>query len=191
MNDTPDPLETRLRGNLLTMRIIVGALIVGASALLIIATVKRMGDGQPRPPVVGLVGVAFVIGAPLAAAIVPNFTRRQWERQVAGGMWPGLPQSPHGPALPATPVEEVSEDDETIRWWGLYQTVLIIRCALLEGAAFLQGVAFMVEGNLFSVILGVVMVGMLLAQWPRREAIDRWVEERRETVERLRSEEMP
>jgi hypothetical protein len=187
MNDAPGSLDDKLRGMLLTMRIVVGVLIAGSTVFLGFAIVRRsMAPQPPRDPVIALVGVAFAVGAPIAAAIVPNLVRRQWERQVAAGMWPGSAASQYGPAVPATPVEEVEPDQETMRWWGVHQTVLILRCGLLEGAAFLQGLAYLVEGNLFSLPLGFAMIGLILMQWPTRERLDRWVEARREAVDQIR-----
>lgn len=192
MNDPGSNLEESLKKNLLVIRIVTGALIAGVVTLLAIVLFIRQTNPQPpRQPVVGLVGVVFAAVALVVAAIVPGFIRRSWERQVAGGMWPAVPQRGGAAPLPPTPVEKVSPDDETNRWWGLYLTTHIVRCAILEGAAFLQGVAYLVEGNLFSLALGIGLLIVLAMQWPRREPIDRWVEARREAVEQIRAGQVP
>ena len=67
-----------------------------------------------------------------------------------------------------------------------YQTRLIIRCALIEGAAFFAIVAFMIERQLLSLVVAGALLLALLSCFPTRSKVEDAVENERREIEQLR-----
>jgi Na+/melibiose symporter-like transporter len=184
MSEPNGKLESVLSTNLLITRIIVGTLASVVILFLGIFPAPRMTEGKPpAQPVIVIVGLTVAAVALAAFAVAQNVVTRMLERQVAGGAWSSPWSGPEG--------KFTADEGATFRWWVLYLTALIARCALLAGAALSQVVAYFIEGNLFSLGLGFGLLAVLLYQWPNRERVDRWVEARREAVERLQRGEIP
>jgi len=59
-----------------------------------------------------------------------------------------------------------------------YQTGLIIGLALLEGAAFLNIMAYMIEGTIYSLGVAAVLLVLLLARFPTVVGVSDWIEQR-------------
>jgi hypothetical protein len=119
------------------------------------------------------------------AAFAPKFIERRLQRQVAAGRWPVV-QTTDPRLLPPQDAHNVSAEEATFRWGSMYTTPLIVRCALLEGAAFLLCIAYLIDGSVISLVAAGALLAILVYQWPGRDRIDRWVERRRDAVEALR-----
>ena len=59
----------------------------------------------------------------------------------------------------------------------LYQTQLIVGAALLEGAAFFAGIAFMLERDPIAAGMALVLLAVLAARFPTRDRIEAWLEQ--------------
>jgi hypothetical protein len=185
MSEPNRNLENALNTNLLTARIIVGML--ATFVILTLGAFTALGETWDKPlskPRIGIVGPLAVAGVALAVVVVvPKVAVPMVERRVARSAW-SLPWwGPEG--------KFTGDASMTFRWWVLYLLVLSNRCALLGGAAGLQVVAYFTDRSLFSLGLGLGLLAVLLYQWPSRERVDRWVEARREAVERLQRGESP
>lgn len=62
--------------------------------------------------------------------------------------------------------------------FGVFQTARIVQGALLESAGVLQGVAYLLEGQPWSLGVGGLMVLLLLFVTPTRNAATRWLQRR-------------
>jgi hypothetical protein len=84
------------------------------------------------------------------------------------------------PRFFASPVERsFSGDSKSLSVRPLaatYQTLLIIRCALLEGAAFFSLVAYMIERQPIAIGAAVVLLVALLANFPTASRLEAWIE---------------
>src|SRR5262245_10085241 len=109
---------------LLVMRIIHGALCFGTVSTAVILVAIANPGPPPVPPMLTWFGVAFAVFCLLQSLVVPYFIDSARRRRVAAGQSADDPDS----------------------WWTAYQTRLIIALALLEGAAFFQPVAYLLEG---------------------------------------------
>jgi len=65
----------------------------------------------------------------------------------------------------------------------VYQLKLIIRYALLEGGAFLNLIAFMVEHQTWSLGIVGVIVGVMILLFPTPGRIHYWIKEQKELLE--------
>lgn len=132
-----------------TCKIIAGALVFGVVAFAAVVVVLRLGR-QPGGTLISFVAVGFA-----AAMIVV----RQFVLGIAGGRT-GPPQP--GPAGPL----------------ALYQTRMIIGLAILEGAAFFNCIAYLLEGRWWTLLAVAVLVARMLASFPTRTRLRQWVADR-------------
>jgi hypothetical protein len=140
-----------------TAQIIHGALIMGCvavMALMILLRTQTMADqAPPDPPIVSYVLAGLGVLNLVLAYIVPGMIAR-------------------------TNAQRLDKSDEGA-WWGLYQMQLIIGDALLEGAAFMQWIGYYLEGQLWVVGLGVVLLAALALRFPTLSHAEYWIEQQK------------
>ena len=66
---------------------------------------------------------------------------------------------------------------------GSYQVKLIVGLALLEGAAFLNLVAYLLEGRTLSLWMAVLLAGLLAMRFPTVAGVENWLEGRKRVTE--------
>jgi hypothetical protein len=190
MNDSRDLLDARLNKILLVNRLVLACLIFGATTFLgLVLFLRAHGNRPPAGFVLTPAGLVVAAGALAVAAVLPSIPLRRWRRQIAAGTWPIQKSSDPAFQAPADPLN-ASPEEEILGWWNLYPGVLIVRCAPIEGAAFFQCLAYLMEGSPISLAAAAGLLAILTYQWPGRERIDRWVETQREAVEMLRRNEI-
>jgi hypothetical protein len=153
MNDPsgPDPYAGRLR----VMRILHAALCLGVLFFLgIVLALAPLIKPPPEVPLISYVIAGFAVVSCALAWLMPTVGTPSARRR----------QTTDQP------------DSDRDRWWELYQTRLILRCAPLEGGAFAQLIAYLLEGQPFILGLGVALFLLLAVQFPTRERVERWVE---------------
>lgn len=163
----------QLTNQLRAMRIIIVALCLGVLGFMGIAVYLRWsGQAQPLPatPVISYVGAAFAAGILPTALFLPRLLERTWRRQLAGDAGRAAAEAP-----PAT-------HDQ--RWWMLYQTRMIISAALLEAPAFFLLVAYLIEGQVWTVLMALAFVTGIAWKYPSQESVERWVREQDELSRR-------
>ncbi|MCO6047012.1 hypothetical protein NG895_24195 [Aeoliella sp. ICT_H6.2] len=64
-----------------------------------------------------------------------------------------------------------------------YQTLLIVGLALYEGAAFFNLVAFLVEGQMFSLAVAVVLIAAIVMALPTVGRVQDWIDARQRRAE--------
>jgi hypothetical protein len=179
MHPTEDPLTpARLRVlQIVTVAMVMGALTFLAIALFIVL-VQNQGRGMAPPaglPLISLLAAGFLVGQALMSFVLPAAVARSTLRRIAAGTWKPAP----GAEVPATDAGKLL---------ALYQTVLIVGLALLEGACFFGGIAYLLEGPPFAA--GVVVVGLLLmlARFPTESRVRHWLEDQKEQLAQARRE---
>ncbi len=155
-----------------TVQIIVGSLLLGSGIFGVIAYILRSQDQRPLPAdpfltylMAGLGVMQFVF-----SFIVPRMVLASALAQrdsAAPGEAPRL--------APRSPMAE-----EVGRLLLLHQTTLIIGCALIEASIFMQCIAYIIEGQQISMILGALLWVVLLFKIPRRDQIEQWLDRQRE-----------
>ena len=148
---------------LLTMRIIIGALVMGVLTFSAVAVVVRaQGNMRPPPavPVISYVAAGQGVLMLVLQAIVPAAI-------VAGGR------------------KAIPPGAGTDGWLGLYMTRMIVGAALLEGAAFTFLMGYMVEGPPWALAGGVAFAALILIlYYPTLDRIERWAEAQRDAMQR-------
>jgi hypothetical protein len=160
-----DELAARVR----TAQIITAAIILGAAAFLVVAFVVRAQSSDPAPDRTPLSWVALV--AALVMAVAYYFVIDA----VAAGQRRRIAQS---------------GGNDPKGWYAAYQTTLVAGLAVLEGAAFLLIVAYLVEGswekNWVPLVAAAGFIAFMATLFPSRPGIERWIAEQRE---KLRAEQ--
>lgn len=152
-----DAQRSHLPRQLVTMRIIAGALCAGVVVFgVIVLLVDRHVTEEPRLAFVALV---VSVGCIMAAAILPRVIGKRGQSSLTDvpGEQSERPRSP--------------ESDEAYlvsRGMAIYQTRLIISLAILEGAALLNLIAYMLEGQAVNVAVAFVLLTLMMIQFPSR-----------------------
>lgn len=165
------------------MQIIVGALAAGAASFfgVVLVLPPPGGAGPPNELLLTYMAIAVGIGCFLLSLIVPGIIARNLRQDIASGkrsdvaekMLSGLPES----------VREVAPLTMA------YQTVLIIRSALLEGGAFFALVSYMIERQTSSLVVAGALILLILGGMPTRSKIEEAIERERRDINELRQME--
>ena len=157
-NDSSRPLTW-----MSTQQVIAGSLIAGVAIFALVVTVIRSGQGPLFNSKVGLdsplvlVGLVVAVSAVMTNVLLPNLMFRTPPEQ-----------------LKAARTRE--ERVEALR--GMSQIKLIVRYAILEGAAFLNLILFMLEGSALNLGLAIVLLLLMMAHFPTTGRIEAYLETR-------------
>jgi hypothetical protein len=158
MNREENPALQRM---LRTTQIISVALAMGVAIFLGIVIVLGKDKALQGNELVSYFGLLFAVLTLVAAKFVPEVVARSGVRSIAG---------------------RDSELDVIERLAGVYQTTVIIRGALLEGAAFLNGVFFMIFGHPLNLFVAAILLAALLFAIPTRRRVLDWMQRQRDAL---------
>jgi len=180
-------LAERLGPAIMTLRIIVVALASGVAAFAVAAVVIRMQQAAAQAnDADGLLTTLGIAAAPVALLLsrfLPGTIVANSRRQIASGQY-GSAGRPPAPQASGSPSSAAAVDDDA-KLFMVYQTKTIIAAALLEGAAFLNIVAFLLGGNLIALGVACLLALAIAAMFPRTSSVVEWIEGQR----RLMAEE--
>lgn len=168
-----------------TMQIIVGAL-AGGVVMFFVAVLAITSGNPPKPPDTPMLSYMALAAAPaaiLVAMFFPGFVLRSQRQAMLAGQPTLQAGSTGGRPLPEA-------EQKLMPFVGGYQTALIIRSAILEGAAFFCLVAYMIEGQTWSLVGAGVLLLFILTGVPTRSRIEDAVERERRAIEELRQMQM-
>lgn len=155
MSDSSATPNARIR----TMQIIAGALIAGVVVFGVVVVLALGALNQP--PAEGIVkymALGFIALELVPFALVPTFVTAESITQAQAGN-----RLPEGDGLP----------------YGLYQARMIIRFALLEGAAFFNLVAVIIEHHWWNLAAAGALAFLMLLMFPTRTRVEQWIETQR------------
>jgi hypothetical protein len=158
-----------------TMQIIVAALISGVLVFAAIAFLAS--DGPPaKEPFLAYAAVGAALVSVLLWAVVPAVVGGRLRQSIVDGNAEQLTMR-----LPLS--EELGDVG---RLATTYMARLIIAAALLEGAAFLNLISYMVERQPISLITAGVLALLLASQIPTRSRLEEWIDREMTTIAQLR-----
>jgi hypothetical protein len=156
-----DAQRNELQTVVSTMQVIVGALALGVMNFLLVVVLFDIGGNRQAadPPTLSFAAACVAVVAIVAAYLMPWYLAGPMRRTIVKN-------------------EVGSGETTTIRKLArMYQTLLIIRCAVLEGGAFFCCVSFMLEHHIVALIAAVVLLTVLLMQFPTRHRAEAWLEQ--------------
>lgn len=135
------------------LQIITGSLVLGVVLMALIAVFAIGALENPQGSLLSSLGVGFAALAFVMHLVVPAV--------VANG--------------------QLASADRN-RLYGMYLQKTILGLAILEGAAFINLVALMVEHNWWSLAIAGGLVFWMLAMFPTSTRVDHWVETQQLTL---------
>jgi hypothetical protein len=166
-----------LRQILTNTRIITAALINGVIVFLIVVIFVMKGEAKPAPQVHTYLSFAIGIAALVLSRIIPNLVGRSIERALIEGKQVALP-----PQL-KTPAEVGIVGNLAF----LFQTRMIVGLAILEGAAFYNVLAYMLERQQISLVMVGLLLAAMLLKFPTRGGLESWLAAEMKSLDELRS----
>lgn len=163
------PEDVSLDQRVRVMQIIVAAMALGIVSFMGITIFIRLSQQQapPEMPVLTYIALGYTPIALVLQAILPGMMAAARSQ---------TPERLEGLAGKGDEVPDVGSLCAT------YQTLLIISMAIIEGAAFLALIAYLVDGNVLTLGAALVLLAVLLAKFPTVSRVERWIEERREAM---------
>jgi hypothetical protein len=169
--------ERFLRAMLTNMRIISAALISGVIVFMAVVLFVIKGDPQPGLPLLTYIGLGFGALALVFSFIVPGFMGSSIKQALLEGKRVELPAQ-----FKAS--QEVGIVGNLL---FLFQTRIIIGYAILEGAAFFNLVAYMLERQEVSLAVVGLLLGAMLIKFPTRGRVEGWLADEIRSLNELRS----
>jgi hypothetical protein len=153
----------------------IGPMLAGPQAAAVQAGVPA-GDlsDQTFKAILSYAAIGAAALAVLMSFILPKVISAAGAKSAAARAQPG------GNAGKAATLESI--DEQRGRLLPLFQTQLIIRAAILEGAAFFAAVMYMLTGNLILAGVAIALLLVMLAAFPTRPRLDRWLEQQQERL---------
>ncbi len=138
-------------------QIIAGALIGGVLIFAAIAFVIGRGK-PPGDPMLAYIAVAAAVAEVVGCLVVPKLVTRE--------------------SVSRNAVEPQRTPEMSL--YAVYQVRLIIRFALLEGAAFFCGIAYISTARWWTLAAMLLLAGIMIAFFPGRAGYDDWVREQQD-----------
>jgi hypothetical protein len=170
-NQTPQRLDQTVR----VLQIIVGALIAGVVSFAAVAIVVGSGKPGNGNPILWLIGAGFALMMLAARSAIGPAMVNGIRRQIAKGTWKPRTKG-GGPAFPA----DATDADRLL---SLFQTVTIVQCALPEGAAFMNLIAYIVDHQVWSLAIVAVLMLWMSSSFPTRDSVANWIGRQLELIE--------
>ncbi len=183
MNETSrHHMAARLR----PLQVIVGMMVLGATAFLIVAAVvsgevaASPGD-TPVTPVLTYLCAGFGVVALIARMLIPGVMTTSARANIVKKRVDSS----------ATPAPKASSADgavltDVVQLCTSYASVVVIRAAVVEGAALLAALAFLVERSPLSAVVAIVLILALLAQIPTHTVMAQWLDTELRHLEQTR-----
>ena len=134
------------------------------------------GDQAAGQPMITYLAAGVAVMSFAASLIVPQVMAGPVRQSIAAG------SAPSGASLP----EEIGDVG---RLGALYQTRVILAGALLDGAAFFNTIAYLLEGQVLSLLVTIALILAILSQFPTASRVENWVVNQREIIEQVRSQD--
>lgn len=172
-------IEAALARNVRTMRIIVFALVTGASIFAVLVVVLRLGDNFPPNGqlLFTLISVFYAAMMFLIHFFFPNRIAANARRDIV-----------EGKKMEMFDKMGVDIPGDLGKLCAIFRVRLIIGAALLEGSVFFSLMAFLIEGQLVTLIVAILFIVGLALKFPSQEGLERWLEEQQELLEQTRAE---
>jgi len=156
------------------------AVSLPAGVLVFLAIVLTLIPGE-APNDDGLLITYVAVGMAMVmipiSLIIPRFLGGSIREALMAGDTPEYPQQ-YDPPEDVGPIGPLA--------W-LFQTRMIVGLALLEGAAFFNAIAYMLERQEISLVTTLLLVAAMFFQFPTRTRMESWLQDELKRINEIRS----
>jgi len=184
MNDSdPDKSQAPREFALQFITVVLVLCVVG---FLGYAVFVRNGPNPPNNPNIPAptftyMGIGFAALMLVLHFVVPPIIVAMQRKQIARGTW--NPSSAKNPIS----AEELSRMSDADKLFLLYQrSQFSVVAAMLAAAAFVNGAAYALEGDLVSLVVALLLVAVMLLRFPTRSRVERFLSEQGELLRQER-----
>jgi ABC-type Co2+ transport system permease subunit len=156
-------------------------MLAGLLGLVAVAAFVVMNDNQPAPrgalgdlPIISLMAGGMLAFNLVLSFFLPNTIARNAVRQIASRAGTQADKKDREPAT------------HTAELIGIWQNTFIISRALLEGAGFFGGVAYLVEKHWLGLAVAVTAAAVMLLTFPTEDRIRSWVQNQEAVLDEMR-----
>jgi hypothetical protein len=173
-----DAQQAYLKTAARTQQIIVGALAAGVWTFLAVALVLFLDEpvNQGDEPFLSYLGIGCAVLALVAWGTVPGMIGGRMRELIVAGKADHLTLKPF----------DSPDLGDVGPLGGIYQLRIIVGAAILEGAAFFNLVAYMIEQQMFSLAVAGILAVVIMASMPTYGRLESWVQSELTTIEQLR-----
>ena len=181
-NDTD---AQRLGSQLRIMRIIMGAMMMGIVSFLGIAVflVQQRAPNPNQQVLLSYMAAAYFAIIFVLWWVFPDMVVKNHVQKIAAGTWTPGKDPGTGKEFAAT-----AYPTDASKLLAVNQTHTLIAAALLEGAAFFGCLAYLIEGQVFTLAVPGVVFALMVLTFPTRDRVSQWVEVQQTRVTDRRSE---
>jgi hypothetical protein len=174
-----DKTVDRIAGVVWTLRIIIPALAGGLLVFTLVAFFVHQGQAQPGHGEVflSLIGAAFAVAAIFARMLVPALMVRSGCQRIARGV--------RDPSAVWT-AEQALRSTDSEQLLAVFGAKTIVGGAILEGAGFFNPVAYIIEGQGYSLVLALILVVGIMIGIPTRHGLESWLEQQQRRIQEIR-----
>ena len=188
MHQPSGPTDETLTRQLMTCRVIAAALTFGVIAFAVVAFVIRAGRPAEGILVSAIAAVVAAAAIVARAVVLSVLAGRSVGDETAAGRAEQAAEVARRRGVPETELPVVRDAvearfDATATDLAQYQTRMIVGLAVLEGAAFFNLVAYIIEGRWWSMVAVAVLLFWMLTAFPTVGKLARWAEDRRQLRE--------
>ncbi len=148
------------------MRIFVFAQVMGVVSILGIALLVNQAGINGEPDILSWFGLGMAVLMVAGQFVIPNFSASAALRQISGEQ-----------------IRNADDDQKFELISPAYRTRLIVACAMMEGAAILNLVAYITGEYLGNLIAAVVLAAMIAEKFPTQSKVEFWVQNRAREIE--------
>jgi len=142
------------------MQIVAAALMMGVLIFLGVVLIATEGNLTGKPELLTMMGAGFGFLGIVNCIVIPGMISKAHLKQAAAGL------------LQKTEQEKVNQVI------GAYRSQMIVGLALLEGAAFFNLTAMIVDHCAASIAVVVLLMGLMLVKFPTRDKVSFWVQDK-------------
>ncbi|MCR4413489.1 MAG: hypothetical protein NUV77_13795 [Thermoguttaceae bacterium] len=168
-------------GQIIVAGMAAGPTLFLAIVLLLGSLANRVGDdGQPLLTWLALGFAAVMV---VLRFVVPGIVVSRRRAAIARGVF----QPGQGAQSPSPQFHQfLDRTGDAGLLWLVFLTKTILAGATLEGAALFLLVAYLIEGDLLSLVVAIVLIFGIVAMMPSRPGVLQWIEDQLRHVEQER-----
>lgn len=150
-------------GSVRGMQIIAAAMMAGVLSFFGVVLVTTQGEilGTQAPELITILAAGFGVIAIVNHFVIPRIIAGSQLKQIVSK---GL--------------SELDETTKSNQVCGIYRSGLIVALAMLEGAAFFNLIALMIEKSVVSLGVAILLLGFMVLRFPTRDKVSFWVQDK-------------